>query len=701
MTRLVDKRTKKLDKEDVKNLWQLIDYSRTHITNKDFFERCKELRALLKTGTLGELDYIEPQYQVKANLAHAHISTFIPSVFFTEPDNICTPTHPRHDGKEKTWRAVLNFTQKKTGLKKQVGKAVLDAAVYPEGWVKHFINQAADSEEVETGESTRGKKDIVGPLTEDSGEVGPTEWITKGAPAVARLAPFQVVVDYLSHDRSPENARFIDIMYRKTLSDLKDDPRYSVKAKNIDQDKSFTGGKPTITKGYIDPFGLADGDDVIKVMGSEQDHFIILHEVWVYQLSQFKLYKQLVCLVEGIDGLIMDEPVRELTGWEEVLDGMDEYPVDRLVFNEIPDDLPNSELGVWSGMLSAVNWLLTRLTQFVDNQKQIFEVDKSKLIDAEKARLQFEKGGPRTWIEVNGIGAINPIQNHLSTRDDTVLLNLLFELIRRVSGQSENLQGGDKFRTATAAAVSSRSSQAKSGFDVDTVAEFLKSISIKQAKLIKRIAQSEASTKFVFNIAGDSGSVDWKEFTGEELNWLPEITIEVGSFTKPRRDEEVQKAAMALQMGLQALPAVPNLQISVLLRKVYEALEITEIGKIIDTEQDEAMLQAVEAVLILSGQDIPPKPGENHAVHIRVVDMILNSDRIGDYDPVAVDRLAQHRDGHEQLLEQLTTSLPGGNPVVAANNPFEMSNPANIARSDTAREREAIPAIPGSGGMRV
>lgn len=703
MSRLVKKRRKELNAQDIRGLWELIDFSRSQ--DKDYFGLCRNLKQLLKTGSDGELDGIPDAEKVVANLAHAHISTFLPAVFFSEPDNVCTPTHPRHEGKEKTWSSLLNHTQRKTGYKREVKKAVLDAAVYPEGWLKHFVVRPPQSEDIQSGEGARGRTEIVGPITEDGDQDGPTEWLTKGAPAVARISPTQVVVDYLSTDRDPNGARFVDVVYLKTLSDLQSDPRYK-NVKDIDRSKALTGGGKTITDGQIDPFSLTDEFQGMKVKGSDQDVFVLLHEVWVYQLTQFGLYKQLVVLLEGVDGLIGEKPIRDVMGWEKVMgDYVDQFPLERLVFNEVPDDLPNSELGVWSGMGRGVNWLLTRLVQFVDNQKQIYEVQTSRLKSRAKAMSQLKKGGPRTFVEVSDgtDPAVRPVQNHLSTRDDSMLLNVFFELIRRVSGQSENLQGGDKFRTATAAATSARGGQMKAAFDVDTVSDFLKSVSMKQATIIRSLVAEDGNTQFVFNVAGDPGSVDWLHFTQEDINWMPEVDIRVGSFTKPRREEEIQKAAMALQITLQALPAVPNAKVSILLRKLYEALEMTEIGKVLDREEDSAILAGAEIAIMMGGGNVEPKPGQNHVVHIRVADMILNDPQSESMDPMGLQKILAYRDQHEAMLQQLleAQAKQNGNPVVGSNNPFASANPANIARSDTAREREAVPAVAGTGGERL
>ena len=696
MTRLVKNRTKQLSMKDTRLLWDLIVVSRKK--DSGFFQLCKDLRLLLKNGHTGELSNVPEENRVVVNLAHAHVNTLLPSLVFKAPTVTATPTHPRHEGKEKTWAGVLNGTMRKTGIKTEGRKVVRDSIVYPEGWMKLFVTKVAETEEQQEGDKV-GAKEIIGPTSEDGGQVGPTAWLTKGAPGQARISPTQVIVDYRSSDRSLSGARFVSIQYLKTLSELKADPRYKDQLSGVTNEAAFIGPSAS-NNGWVDPFSDGPMDDRLVPGGADNDHFVILHEVWVYQLVEAKLYKQVVVLLEGADGMIVDKPIRKLNTWQDLMGRhAHDYPLVKLVYNEIPDDVPNSELGVWSSLHSATNWLTTRLVQLVADQKQIFTMDESKVKDVDAAKKEFKTGGPRTLISVNGDNAIQAVPNSHSSRDEAGLMNLVLEFSRRVSGQSENQQGADNFRTATAAAVASRTSDIKTADRVDLVGEMFKEVAMKTAAIIRSLVEEAGNTEFVFNISGDAGSVDWMHFTADDINWFPEVDIEVGSFTKPRRDEEIQKAQMAYSAALQGLPAMPNVDITILYRKLLQSMEVSGIGQIINAEQEDAMLQAAELGLLLAGGEAPVDQTQNHPVHIRIIDMFLNSAQASNVQPGVLDILLAHKDEHERLLQEIqegTSVQPS-----QTENVFQTNNPANNARSDTAREREAIPPLAGAGGQRA
>jgi hypothetical protein len=714
MTRLVKTRAKNLTEEEVGILWDLIHTSREK--DKDFYENCQDLREQLKRGHTGELSKIPANQRVIVNHAHAHVKTKLPAVFFQNPTVKATATHEKHEGKEKTWASLLNGTIRRIGFKKEAKDSTRDSLVYPEGWLKLFMNRVDEEADADALRGTASKPlgDPLGPSSETGSDyTGPVPWLSKGAPATARISPRQVVVDYRSNDRSLETARFVSVMYLKTIDELKADPKYRDQLKDVDDQGVIqaTGGTTTLARSSIDPFSVAEGlsrDDV-----SDHDRFVILHECWVYQLVRLSLYKQLVVLVEGSDGLVLKRVARKeagaIPGWEKINgEEMDEYPLAKLVFSPVPDTLPNSELGVWSTIHSATNWMMSKLVALVDNQRQIFEVNRNKVTNIDKAKHQFNKAGMRALVDVTEEGAFTPVPNHTSTRDDTILLSVLNEARRTVGGLSENRLGGDKFRTATAAATAARSDELRVSEEVDSVSDFLKAVVIKLTKMILSLLKEQQNTDFVFRIVGDTGAVEWLRFSAADLAWLPEIEIEVNSFVKPTKDEAAQKALMALQAAIQSIPVLGNMRIDLILRQVFQALEIQDIGQILDSSTDQMMLQAVEIGLLLSGVEVPVNPDDQDAVHMQVLDMFLNSPQaaqVVEQNPGAIDAVQVHRDQHEQALNQKTQGAQasglGGNLFEAqgGNGGLASANPAQQARQETARERESARPLPGGGGQ--
>lgn len=660
------KRAKSLDKEGVNKLWELITVSRDI---PKFYESCKLSRDLVKKGHLNELDGLPEDMRVVVNLAHAHLKTKGPALFFREPTASVMPIHQRHVDKVDIWKSLLNNTARHIKLKRHFKKATKDVVVYPEGWVKLGL--------ISSGELN----------TEHSLDKGPQAWLDEDmdTPFICRISPIQVVVDYLSSDRSPEGARFIDIMYTKTMDELKDNPQYKIPDHVLnnysDMMKTSTNTVRNVT-------------DVLDPQNNTQypEELPILHEVWVYKLEGLKLFKQLVYLLELQKGTCLDEPIR-MTTWEEVLGcESNTYPLVRIAINELPDTVSNSDISVWSGLHATINWLYSKLSKTVDQQKQLFELVRSNVSDEEATIKKFREAADRDVIPVNAPNTFIPIQNQLSTRDESYLFNISFELLRRITGISENKMGGDKFRTATAANESAKSDALKGDDEIDNIAESLTSVYEILSRIILGIIIRSGKNTFVIKVAGESGSETWQEFSADSVNWLPHIIIEGRSFIKPTKEEEAQKILMALQAMMGAIPAGVTGRVDVLVKQLFEALEIKDIDKILDNSIDHMLLQAAENAILLLGFDAPVNPQDNHQVHIKVIDMFLNSQQaitLQSNNPRSIDKLIAHREQHTQLLEQATSSSTNA----GVSNIFEIdadaTGPEAMARQATAREREA------------
>lgn len=701
MTRLVATPAKELTPKEVEKLWDLIDVSQKK--QRDFFLLCQGLRDLVKFGHTGEMDLIPKNMQIVVNLAFAHVRTKVPTLFFREPRVRSMPVREDQVGKEKTWDALINTTIRSIGLKKEVKDVVRDARVYPEGWAKVFMVPAASDEEL-SAEGTKSKTETVGPNIEDSGDRGPSLWLTQGAPAIARISPVQVVVDYLSEDRSLENARFVDVRYVKTVDEIMADPRYDTRGMTRPGEKDLFGSSSssaTNTSSPDDPFALVD--DRIGKNIAPSDGFVILHEVWVYQLVQCRLYKQLVCLVEGANGLIWNKPVRMET-WQSVLgQHADNYPLVRLTYGDVPDELPSADLATWSSLHSALNWLMSRYAGIIGSQRKTKLFKEGAFPNVEEAMKAYREGGLETLIKtIDPENAIIPVDESSSSRDDTNFFNVILEMIRRSSNTSENQFGGDDFRTATAAAVADRASNIVTDGDVDTTKDFLLDVVTHIWRMSVNVLK-QSDTDYALRLIGDTGSIRFDRLHRRDLYAFPDFEIEVDSFRKPVREEQIQKAAMAIQLSTGMAPIVPNVRFDMLLKHALEMLEIPDVGKIVDNTQDQIMLQAIELGLLVAGHEVPVNNNDNHAVHIQVIDQFLNSQQARPLlNSGSLDAVTIHRDGHQQALDAIAQQGPSSSAGINDRNVFDVvggNNPANQARSATATEREAVQPSAGNGGL--
>jgi len=684
-------KSSKLGVEGGKWLKTLVDASIQK--DRNYFRIMKDMRMLLN-GEHWKVLKKQSREQVKMviNLAHAHVRSLAPTLFFRDPSVDTVPTAPQHAGKEKTWNSVINNTLEKTGFADVAKEVVFDAVLYPEGVMKDMVNKPLSTNEEE-------KKPTV-----ESSEAGPTVWLDKGAPLNSRVSPNQLVVDYQAKSRELKNARFIVLRYKRNLHELKMSPLYG---KNIELSGDETGENLSTgnavgntTEDY--EAGWDDRFDGVNTDTKEEQ--VTIYEVWVYQLAstdkKFQLKQQMCVLLEG-----QDKPIRELADWDAPTvmgKGFNRYPVTRLVYNPVPDDVPVGELQVWKSMQIAMNWLISRITALVENDRQITWADPNKIKNYKKFREAFFRGDQRVLAEVDGDNAAGIIQPTFVGRDNYSLANMLQQFIQQVTGLGQNRRGGSGIRTATEASLVDQGTQIKTDEKVDTTSKFLKEVIEKKAILIRSLTQESGSNEWVFRVGGDVGSVNWLTFTPFELDWLPDIRIRVNSFRKMDSVQEMQKIASIVQMAVQLVSVLgPTVRVDILFARMLEAAGIHDSSKIIGDQDAEMMLQTIEIAGILTGVPAPVLAVHNHGGHMQVIDAFVGSQygqQILAQEPAAFDQLMQHRQEHEQALIEAQQSAQSsqGDPFSRAGqgNPNEQS----AAGQATSQDRLSTQQVPGGTG---
>ena len=681
--KFIKKETTKLGADGGAWLKGLIDASIEK--DNDYFKGLKRLRNLLSGNHWENIKGLsKKKIQMVINLAHAHVRTVVPTIFFQNPSVDCAPTHPANSGKEQTWNAVINNTLDKIGFAEEMRKVTLDAVTYPEGVLKD-VTKRIDSP------------------TSEIGSDGPNVWLSKGSPAHVRICPDQLIVDYLVSDRDVDNARFIAIRYRKPLHELKMHPVYG---KNIKLESRITS--PTIGN-QISPIGRSENDwethDKELARGPEEE-IVTIYEVWIHQLasidSKHQVYQKMCVLLEG-----QDEPIRELESWESVMGkGFNKFPITRLVLMPIPDSEAQSELGVWQNMQHTLNWLLSRITKLVESDIQIFGVNVSKIKNMQKFRQQFNSGETRILAEVDGPDAVELFQPSFVGRDNYTLVNLILQFIQQVSGIGQNRRGSSGIRTATEASLVDEGTKIKTDEKVSTVESFLRKVLHKTCMIIRGITSSEGSSAWVFGMAGDAGAVKWVNFTAEDIEWLPEIRIRVNSFRKMDSTQEMQKLASLVDIGMKMFSMYgPAVRVDILFSRMLEASGVYDAGKIIGDQDAQMMLQTIELSGIILGIETPVLESHNHAVHIQVLDSFEQSpyyQQIVSKAPEVADRVAQHKQFHIMKLQEIQQKMAESQAI--ATNPFaavSMStspNAQSMANEMTSGDRMAIESIPGGNG---
>jgi len=684
--KLVTKQATKLGAEGGRWLKSLIDASAAK--DSSYFKFMGNLQNLLTGDHWKNVRGMsKKEIKMVINLAHAHVRSLAPTLFFQNPSMDCVPTSPQHAGKEQTWNAVINNTLDKIGFDEEFKKYVLDAVLYPEGVMKDI----------------RNKPDA--PTSETAND-GPAVWLSKGAPAHVRISPAQLIVDYTVKDRDVDKARFICIRYKKQLHELMHNPLYKGKIKlelkNRGETIPTTGNAVGKVIDEIDDWD----EPKEKTIGDTQEQTVTIYECWIHQLIQpygkkpLQLYQQMCVLLEG-----QDEPIRELATWESVMgEGFNRMPVTRLVLNPVPDLPPSSELGVWQNMQMAINWLMSRITELVENDRLIYAVDISKIKNPVKFRQEFYAGRSRVLAEVTGDGAIELIQPSFVGRDNYTLINLYNQYIQQVAGLGQNRRGGAGIRTATEASIVEQGTQIKTDEKVDSVTKALKKILFKTCMIIRSLVKNDAGVGWVFYVGGEVGAVKWINFTKEDIDWLPEVRIRANSFRKMDSQQEMQKYAGLMQVAMQLFAVYgPTVRVDLLFGRMLEAAGIYDHGKIVGDMDKQAMLQTLEISAMMAGIPAPTVKGYNHPVHIQVIDAFMQSDlgqKIVAMQPELGDVLMAHKQEHIQFMEQIQQEAAQ---MQLANDPFAAAgsgagNAQSEANGMTEGDRTAVQSVPGGNG---
>lgn len=694
MVKLVDNPQKTLSETQVGTLMDMVKVSERK--DKTFFRNLRVIRDIIRGEQWKHMKHKGAEkVKVVINLAHAHIRSLVPTLYFKTPSVSSFPTNPIHEGKEKTWDGIINNTLDRIGFSDVMKEFALDACIYPEAWFKWVVNRPAPDSDKPGRKAERGGQS-------EEGMRGPTVWLEKGTPVPVRIAPNQVVMDYLAGTRRLDDARFVALRYLKTLAELKADPRYEVpKDFHPTTRSSMQAGGDT----REDPFAVWDDGTLPET--SSHDEMVTIYEVWVHQLvtesdtgEGLKMYQQVVTLMEG-----SNVPLRPPQSWEDVMgEGFNQYPFDKMELNPIADSLPLSEVELWKDLQIGTNWIMSRILGLVENEKMIYEMDKNKMVNVAAAKKAIMGPAPKGIVEVNEPNALQLIQPTFVGRDNYQALNLLGGYIMQVSGLGQNRKGGSGIRTATEAHLVEQGTQIKTDEKVDNMQRTLTRIINKMTMIIRSLVKNDEGLEWVFRVKGDTGSINWLRFSREDIDWHPDVTIDVDSFRKRDDQEEAQRAMMKLNTGMQMFQILgPAVRLDILFRSFLEAMGESNPGKIIDDQTEDVIAQSAELTTLVLGIPTNVNPDDNHAVHIRILDMFRNSQsfqQLGQANPAAMDAIEQHYAQHEQALQEAQQQA-GGSGIQGPNgyddiNP-EAGSPANQARSLTQANRPE--AVPGGAGQ--
>lgn len=708
--RLVKKRTENLSEEATKRLLELVQMSIRN--DSEFFDKCRRLREKFK-GNQWDKSGKQDRHEIVANVAYSHIRSIVPTVFYKEPTVQTWTDNPQYRASSSVWQSLINKILRETKYKRPTKKVVLDGHVYPEGWKKWLYVKEEEEQDIETGVAELEEGSEPSGSLSEAQPGGPEGWNANGTPVGVRLSPLQVIVDYNSSDRSLEEARFVAVRYRRLLSELKADSRYTIPK---DWKPPVAPGVEGTTK--VSPLGSRNSqvDWWDEERGSKftplSDEYVTIYEVWVYQLVQEDsygpgftgLFRQMVVLMEDYE-----KPIRGPLPWEDFVGPfLKTYPFTRITFNDIPDDVPKAEIETWNSLQDALNLGLSELLENLCNQRKAYEIRREAFKNPDKAMQQLESNKKRLHIEVKDDSsvppgsAVTPIQDHNTTQQDYQFIGIIEGMIQRISRLGQNRQGAAGIRTATEASIIEQGVQINTDERVDIVNDYC----LDDINIMLKIARHVLKPGFVFRVIGDTGAVKWARFTEFDASWCPEIEIQVDSFRKATDEQQISNLMRGYAMAQQLFAIYgPQVKLDVFLKRLLDKLNIHNPDEIISNQLPQEIQQMSEIIAMIAGMPVEVNPTDNDSIHLGVLNMIKNNPQVYDnLPPQAREAIDEHEIMHQQQLAQRqaqaqSVSSSGSNPFDNFSNNGEAATPAATANRETSAEREAVSSYPLGGGQ--
>ncbi len=609
--RLVEKTASKLDETETR---QLFDQVRSwEHSDKDFFAGMLESQRQLKGDQWPDNKTRSRQNRVTANLAFAMFKSSVPFIFFKEPTVRTRPKNPLQVGKDVIWDGIFNGTLPLIDYAKQKRMQVEDAWVYGEGWSKWVVSPQEDGNQ---------KKTLLTEVPK-----GPAKWHGKGLPVSLRLTPRQVIVDSEARGRDPDEARAIAIKYRRPLNEVLADKRYTISKKKFLRDKRHKGGDQGKAafqehmRARLDDF--FDEDTIVRSRNQSLEEMITIYEVWVYQLVDYKLFRQVVTLMEDYP-----LPIMQPREWSDFIgENFPGWPIRKMEFNRIPDDRPTNNIQITKNLQQTFNWVLSKLVNHIDTLNTVRTVDNSAVKDVKKTMRQLRRGGSLEYVEVTGTDAIQNVATPPFPADAYNLATILEGLIDHIGPGSKARGGQPSARTATEANIVEQSLKTLDDDTVDIVKKFL----IEDIEQLGEMLLGIMDPDQILKIAGDTGGAEFGRIDNDTLLSVPEVEIDIDSFRKISIQEKLQPWTTLWSLAIQAIAIIPDLRIDVILARISMVLGVdpgTFMGNLEDERLDELM--AIMTLVQLASEvgqdaDIPIPPKANAIVRLQVLDFFLAS----------------------------------------------------------------------------
>jgi len=299
--------------------------------------------------------------------------------------------------------------------------------------------------------------------------------------------------------------------------------------------------------------------------------------------------------------------------------------------------------------------------------------------------------GGLNLIEYNAqMGKPEALNLTATPREVFEYLGMLERVMETISGISSVSRGNPEssLKTGTALAlVQSMSIQYMSGLQQSYV-ELIEDVGTGLIKMLQKFA----SVPRIAMISGKKHRTLMKEFTGEDLNKINRVIVDMGNALARTTAGRVEMAKDMIQMGVITEP-----------EQYFNVINTGELDFLTENPQSELLLIKSENEKLIEGEDIPAVFTEQHSLHIKEHKYIL-SDADLKKDPDLVQRVANHIQQHIDLLRTTDPDIlammgekplgpQGGSPVAPGNVPQMQPNQSQMP-SGPPQAPTAMPPTP-------
>lgn len=449
-------------------------------------------------------DYLTDEDRLLINISFSTVNVIAPSVAVNYPKIAVNATKPDDAPRAIITEAVVNYWWRHYKIRPQFRQAVKDFLIVGHGWLKCGYRFVEEDKEVDDGNEQ---------IEAEANQITSVTVVTEDRPFVDRVSPFDMFVD--PDATSMADARWVAQRIRRPMKEVKNDKRYSAKAR-----ESLEG--QTMTRYSEDPHR--------REIRDPDEKFV---ELWEY----YDLTNKTMCVFADCEHFLVKPTKMPYTFG---------HPFVMIRNYDVPDQFyPMGDLEAIEPLQRELNE--TR-TQMMNHRKRFAR----KYLVREDAfgadgRAALESDEDNTMVPVQGDENLNnvvaPFPATMTPPEFYNQSQIIQGDVEYVTGVSEYQRGGlpEIRRTATEAAIMQDAANARAADKLATIEQSIAEVAQRMVQLAQQFMDGEQ----VARVVGRDGMPRWVTFDPEYIAGEFDFEVEAGS-TAPMNESFRRQSALQL-----------------------------------------------------------------------------------------------------------------------------------------------------------